>query len=100
MVHDAFLHFEIEHEGLLTFFQNSHQVFNFCTLDRKQVVDNESPRFFVPPHRQVGPFGSRVQQVNDLLVVNFQVRGSKISNNIYLKKDNTRDCLTDYLMTK
>ena len=46
--------------------KNSHQIIQFPTLDAEEVVHYEGPGPLVPPHCQIGPLGTRIEEIYHL----------------------------------
>ena len=52
--------------GKNTDLKNCHQIIQLATLDAEEIVHHEGPGPLVPPHCQVGPLGTRIEEIYHL----------------------------------
>ena len=53
---------------LQTLLQDSHEIIQLPALDTEQIVHHKGPGPLVPSHREVGPLGPRIEEVNHLYI--------------------------------
>ena len=46
--------------------KNSHQIIQLPALDAEEIVHHEGPGPLIPPHGQVGPLGTRIEEIYHL----------------------------------
>ena len=64
--------------------QNSHQIVQLGTLDAEEIVHHEGPGPLVPPHCQVGPLGTRIEEIYHLDNIDYYIIYIHNSTSIYV----------------